>query len=214
MEVELLAMSDTSTQEAPATKRKLSPEHLAALAKGRAAAAAKKKDGEVHSASPRVVEEKRREPPVVEEDQKAEIERLRAQVAALLPKPVDIAKLARFEVYCELGFAGKRDDQDNPVAETMRDPEDKRWDELRDVKSVFPSLVINELIRNGYVWDIEADGYKPAPVSRPDLLPGEVVERKQVRGMQMRNVRMARDAWRSFKRDGTIDGIRVLGIVA
>jgi hypothetical protein len=166
---------DSMSAEAPAvpsgkTRRVMSQDQKDRMAAGRKAAAEAKK---------------RAAPPVVPTDAEATIAALRAEVDRLKPKPVDVSALPEYEIICELGYTGKKDEQDNPIAETLTSPEDPRWDQLAEAKSVFPSLIITKILR--------------------DPVTGAEVGRKQVRGFQARNTRIARDAWRTFIRTGSID---------
>lgn len=171
----------TTEQEAPVSqkaKRTMSPEQKAAMAEGRKRSAALRHAKPAESGPEPT-------PSPAPDPRDAEIAKLRAALIAATPKPVDLSVLPKHEVYCDVGFCGKKDDNDQPIFETLRDPEDPRWEQLTDVKGVFPSLIVNELERDA---------------------AGTIIARRQIHGRQARNTRVARDAWRTFIRTGTLDG--------
>lgn len=193
-------MTDTISREAPAAtkpKRVLTPEHLAALQKGRDRAnAAKSGAAKVHSASPRVSVAKPDLPPrtpsfdaVLTTVDLAAVDALRAELARLkdenaaikkaagILSPSEIAQLPLTERYYEF-LADKKSERDEPIGERIDSLDAPRWAELFALRHpVVGHVVVMDLVR---------------------ARSGEILERRESKCVPTRTPQRAHDMMKAY----------------
>lgn len=176
----------TMTPEAPSAKKRppMTPEQKAKIAAGRAKWLAEKnaKKAAAESAPAPVST-----PAALDVTKTKEYLAALDEIAALKKRlggktPEEIAALPTQECFFEF-YAGKKTDRDEPIGETLSDPEDPRWDELKNYRGqITGQVVVRRLNR---------------------AASGEIVSRDDIQCISAKSAHQARDMIRAWKKSPT-----------